>query len=188
MYVVRSLVRAQAGTMITSAVLLAACAGAVAGCFSDRLPTRVMVTPVSTEMRPAKPPDCDMPVLTEEPTVPYQQIAIVEAWADIHDDQATVLPKLKREACASGAQALLIVSGKKQDVKSLLYGVTPNQTETQVTATNNSSNQAGEYISMMEHTRRIGEPGHNGYYVDAIAIDYGSGAKTAVAAGQPTKP
>jgi hypothetical protein len=185
---VRRLARSQAWTVVASAVFLAACAGAAAGCFSDRRPTEVMVTPVSTEIRPAKPPDCYMPVLTEEPTVPYQQVAIVEAWADIHEDQAKVLPELKRQACATGAQALLIVSGKKQDVKSLLYGVTPNKTETQVTGTNATTNQAGEYISMMEHTRRIGEPGHSGYYVDALAIDYGAEAKTAAAAGQPPKP
>jgi hypothetical protein len=33
-----------------------------------------------------------MPVLTQEPTVRYQQVAIVEAWADINEDPAKVLP------------------------------------------------------------------------------------------------
>ncbi len=42
----------------------------------------------------------------------YQQVAIVEAWADINEDPAKVLPELKRQACATGAQALLIITGK----------------------------------------------------------------------------
>jgi hypothetical protein len=145
-----------------------------------------MVTPVSTVMRPAKPPDCNMPVLTDEPTVPFQQVAIVEAWADISKGQTDILPELKRQACSTGADALLIVGGKKQDVKSLLYGATPNETETQVTATNSGANQAGQYIKMMEHTRRIGEPGHRGYYIDAAAIEYVT-AKAATA-GSSTNP
>ncbi len=153
------------------------------GCSSER-PTEVMVTQVSTVIRPAKPPDCNMPVLTAEPTVPFQQIAIVEAWADISKGQTDVLPELKRKACGTGADALLIVGGKTQDVKSLLYGVTPNESETQVTSTNGTANQSGQYIQMMEHTRRIGEPGHTGYYIDGAAIEYVS-AKTAAASASP---
>ena len=45
-----------------------------------------------------------------------------------------MLPELKRQACATGAQALLIVSGKKQNEKTQLYGVTPNEIETGVTS------------------------------------------------------
>ena len=66
---VQHLTRSHRWTAVASALLLAACAGVAAGCFTDKRPTEVMVTPVSTDIRPAKPPDCDMPVLTEEPTV-----------------------------------------------------------------------------------------------------------------------
>ena len=96
----------------------------------DKRPTQVIVTQVAPAIHPAKPPDCDMPVLTEEPTAGYQQVAIVEAWADINEDPAKVVPELKRQACATGAEALLIVSGKKQDIHTQLYGVTPNESET----------------------------------------------------------
>lgn len=170
-------------TALGAALLLGAFAVAAAGCSQQR-PTSVMVTQVSDVIHPAKAPDCKMPILTEEPAARYQQVAIVEAWADLTDTAATVLPKLRRKACATGADALLILNSKKQDVKSLLYGADPNRTETEVTASNDSSNQAGEYIQMMEHTRRIGEPGHSGFYIDAVAIDYDN-AKTA-AAGQPS--
>ena len=174
-------------TAVAGAVALAACASVAAGCFTDKRPTEVMTTPVSTVIRPAKPADCNMPVLTQEPTVRYQQVAIVEAWADINEEPAKVLPELKRQACATGAQALLIVTGTKQDVKSLLYGVTPNESETQVTSANTTPNQAGDYINKMQYKPKIGEAGHNGYYIDAVAIDYVAGDNTA-AVGQPPQP
>jgi hypothetical protein len=181
------LTRSHSWTAVTSAVLVALCAGAAAGCFSEKRPTQVMVTPVTTDVHQAKPPDCDMPVLTQEPTAAYRQIAIVEAWADVNEAPAHVLPELKRQACATGAQALLIVGGKKQDVKSLLYGVTPNETETKVSSENRGPNGAAEYINKMQYRPRIGEEGHTGYYIDAIAIDYVAGDNTA-AAVQPPKP
>ncbi len=174
-------------TAAASAVLLAACTGAAAGCFTDKRPTQVMVTQVAAAIKPAKPPDCDMPVLTQEPATGYQELAIVEAWSDVNEDPAKVLPELKRKACATGAQALLIVSGKKQSEKTLLYGVTPNESETAVTSTNRTPNQTGDYINKMQYTPRIGEGGHIGYYIDALAIDYAADANTA-AAGQPSKP
>jgi hypothetical protein len=183
---VRHLTRSQRWTAVAGALLLGGCAGAAAGCF-DKRPTQVLVTQVAPAIHPAKPPDCDMPVLTEEPTAGYQQIAIVEAWADVNEDPAKVVPELKRQACATGAQALLIVSGKKQDVHSQLYGVTPNETETEVTSTNRTPNQSGDYINKMQYKPKLGEEGHTGYYVDALAIDYASGANTA-ATGQPSKP
>lgn len=181
--------RARGGTAMTatSAVLLAVCAGAAAGCFSEKRPTQVMVTPVTADVHVAKPPDCVMPVLTQEPTVAYQEIAIVEAWADVNETPAHVLPELKRQACATGAQALLIMSGQKQDPKSLLYGVTPNESETQVSSENRTPNGSAAYINKMQYRPRVGEEGHTGYYIDAIAIDYVAGANTA-AAGRPSKP
>jgi hypothetical protein len=178
--------RSHRWTALASALLLAASAGATAGCFTDKRPTEVLVTPVSTDVRPAKPPDCNMPILTEEPTVGYQQVAIVEAWADVDEDPAKVVPELKHQACATGAQALLIVSGKKQNEKTQLYGVTPNESETGVTSNNRTPNQAGDYINKMQYTPKVGEGGHIGYYIDALAIDY-TGTNTA-ATGQQPKP
>ena len=172
--------------VVASAVLLAACAGGAAGCFTDKRPTQVIVTQVAADIHPAKPPDCDMPVLTEEPAARYLELAIVEAWSDVNEDPAKVVPELKRKACATGAQALLIVSGKKQSDKKMLYGVTPNENETAVTSTNRTPNQTGDYINKMQYTPRIGEGGHIGYYIDALAIDYAAGPNTA--AGQPSKP
>jgi hypothetical protein len=186
MGLVRHLTRTYRRMAMANALVLAACAGAAVGCF-DKRPTQVMVTQVAPAIHPAKPPNCDMPVITEEPAEGYQQIAIVEAWADVDEDPAKVVPELKRQACATGAEALLIVTGKKQNVHTQLYGVTPNESETAVTSTNRTPNQAGDYINKMQYKPKLGEEGHTGYYVDALAIDYASGANTA-ATGQPSKP
>lgn len=183
----RDLARAHRRSVAAGATLLAALAFAAGGCSTQR-PTEVMVSQVSAEIHPAKPPDCNMPILTSEPTAPYKQVALIDVWADISKKQNDVLPELKRRACATGAQALLILNAKSQDVKTLLYGATPNETETEVTAANNTPNQAGQYIQMMEHTRRIGEPGHSGFYIDAVAIDYAPDAKTAPSNGQASNP
>lgn len=172
--------------MAAAGAALLACAVISAGCATKR-PTEVMVSQVSSDIDPAKPPDCNMPILTTQPTAPYKQIAIVEAWADVKDTKAQVLPPLKRKACATGAQALLILNAQSQDIKHLLYGVTPNNTSIQVTGANNTGNQAAEYIKTMEHTRRIGEAGHDGFYVDAVAIDF-KDAKTADSNGQASNP
>jgi len=39
----------------------------------------------------------------------------------------------------------------------------------------------------MQYKPKIGEAGHNGYYIDAVAIDYVAGDNTA-AVGQPPQP
>jgi hypothetical protein len=172
---------------LAGAALLAVFCSAAAGCFESKRPTEVMVTQVTTTIHPAKPPDCNMPVLAAEPTVGYQQIAIVEAWADINEDPAAVLPELKRKACGTGAEALLILGDRKQDADPQLYSVTPNESETAVTAANRSPNQAGDYVNKMQYRAKVGEEGHTGYYINGIAIDYTSGSNTA-ATGRPPTP
>jgi len=99
------------------------------------------------------------------------EVAIVEVWADAKDQPPDVLPALQRKACETGADALVIINSQHQDVKNLLYGASPNQTLTSVTEHQAYANP-GDYIKEAEHTRRIGEAGHNGFYVDAVAIDY----------------
>jgi hypothetical protein len=160
------------------AVLCLGCLAAAAGCASTRAPLQVDVTQIGPYTHAAKGPDCEMPVLEEPPTASYRQVAIVEAWADIHDDASQVLPALKRKACETGADALLIVNARHQDLKSMLYAANPNDTSMSQTETGNAYNDPGAYIRTMEHMRRIGEVGHSGYYIDAVAIDYVHGNGT----------
>ena len=142
-----------------------------AGCSTGRVPMEVDVTQLAPYVHAAKAPDCQMPVLVNLPLTTYRQVAIVEVWADLKDQRNDVLPALKRKACETGADALVVINSQHQDIKNLIYAATPNETLDDTTKQNVYAGQ-GEYIAAMEHTRRIGEAGHNGFYVDAVAINY----------------
>ena len=160
---------------ISSRVLLAALLAAFAittgGCSANRTPMQVSVTQLAPYVNAAKDPGCTIPVLNAMPPGSYTQVAIVEVWADLRDTQNDALPALRRKACETGADALVIVNSTHQDVKQLLYQASPNEQLNDTTQQNVYAGQ-GDYIKEMEHTRRIGEAGHNGLYVDAIAITY----------------
>jgi hypothetical protein len=153
------------------AALFAAFAITAGGCSANRTPMQVSVTQLAPYVNAAKDPGCTIPVLNAMPTGSYAQVAIVEVWADLKDTQDDVLPALRRKACETGADALVIVNSTHQDVKQLLYQASPNEQLNNTTQQNVYAGQ-GDYIQEMEHTRRIGEAGHNGLYVDAIAITY----------------
>ncbi|MGH7986438.1 MAG: hypothetical protein ACREQX_09155 [Candidatus Binataceae bacterium] len=140
------------------------------GC-ATKTPMQVDVTQLAPYIHAAKGPDCAMPVLEHMPVGDVKQIAIVEAWADLKDNTKNVLPALRSKACETGADALVILNSDHQDIKHLLYGATPNETMNKVTSENGYSDP-GSYIRAVEHTRRIGEPGHNGFYIDAVAVIY----------------
>jgi hypothetical protein len=143
----------------------------IAGCGSQHAPLQVSVTQLGPYSHAAKGPTCNMPVLPTLPLKPLSQIAIVEAWADSKDQPPDVLPALESKACETGADALVIINSEHQDIKNLLYGATPNDTMNDLTA-KSAYTESGQYIKTAEHTRRIGEAGHNGFYIDAVAIDY----------------
>lgn len=140
------------------------------GCASHN-PLQVQVTQLGPYTHTAKAPDCRIPVLERMPLKSLSQIAIVEAWADVKDQPPDVMPALERKACETGADALVIINSQHQDIKNLLYAASPNESMNDVTAKNGYANP-GDYIREAEHTRRIGEAGHNGFYVDAVAIEY----------------
>jgi hypothetical protein len=157
------------------------------GCASQRVPMEVDITQLAPYVHAAKSPDCMMPVLPNLPLTTYRQVAIVEVWADLKDQDSDVLPAMKRKACETGADALVIVNSKHQDVKNLLYSATPNESLDDTTKKNVYAGQ-GEYIQQMEHTRRIGEAGHNGLYIDAVAINYAKPEDKRVFESPPTLP
>jgi hypothetical protein len=156
------------------AALFAVLAINAGGCSSGRMPMQVSVTQLAPYVNAAKDPSCMIPVLSAMPPGTYTQVAIVEAWADLKDSQTDVLPALRRKACETGADALVILNSTHQDVKQLLYQASPNEQLNETTQQNVYASQ-GDYIDEMEHTRGIGEAGHNGLYVDAIAITYNKG-------------
>lgn len=170
--------------------LLAALSGALAmtagACSTRRTPIQVSVTQLAPYVNAAKDPACTIPVLTTLPTGASTQIAIVEAWADLKDTKDDVLPALQRKACETGADALVILNSAHQDVKQLLYQASPNEQLNETTQQNVYASQ-GDYIQEMEHTRGIGEAGHNGLYIDAVAITYNKTNGTAAASPRPNE-
>jgi hypothetical protein len=156
------------------AALFAVLAMNAGGCSSRRTAMQVSVTQLAPYVNAAKDPSCMIPIFSAMPAGTYTQVAIVEVWADLKDNQKDVLPALRRKACETGADALVILNSTHQDVKQLLYQASPNEQLNDTTQQNVYAGQ-GDYINEMEHTRRIGEAGHNGLYVDAIAITYNKG-------------
>ncbi|MGH7905975.1 MAG: hypothetical protein ACREP6_05050 [Candidatus Binataceae bacterium] len=164
------------------ALVIAACAG-IAGCAEQDQPPQIMVTPLGEYTRPARAPGCKMPLLQTEPARNYQQVAIVEGWGAL-DQGPQVETAARKEACQTGADALMLVSAARQKVVKNLYAATPN-TESEKTNGASMRNQQGQYIHQKEYKPTAGEAGYTGFYLDAVAIifDKNNGGQGAVASG-----
>jgi hypothetical protein len=79
-----------------------------------------------------------------------------------------VLEEVKRKACETGADALLVLSGTQQNTRKLVYQGAPNPARGSGTA----DQIPGDYLIDQEKVPDIGAVGHPGTYVDAIAIIY----------------
>jgi hypothetical protein len=144
---------------------------AAAGCSAEpNAPPTATVTEIETTTRPAKDPNCYMPVIYAEPTVDYRKVAIVDAWASLKYSQQQVLDEIKRKACETGADAVLMLSGTQQISRNLLYEGAPNSAR----LAGGANGPPGDYIMDRERESEIGSVGHRGTYVDAVAIVYTS--------------
>lgn len=141
-----------------------------AGCATHHDPPQVMVTPLTEYTSAAKGPECAMPVLVGDPPRTYKQVAIVEGWGDL-DQGPEVIEAARRRGCETGADALLVVSGKAQKITKNLYDVTPNDTADAANS-EGADTRHGQYIHQQEYRPAPGEAGHTGYYLDTIAIVY----------------
>lgn len=140
-----------------------------AACFTEpNQPPTADVTEIETTSRPAKDPNCYMPVIYAEPTVDYRKIAIVDAWASLEYSKQQVLEEVKRKACETGADAVLVLSGAQQVTRRELYVAEPNSARLAYGA----DAPPGDYIMDREKQPDIGGVGHRGTYVDAVAIVY----------------
>jgi hypothetical protein len=163
--------RANAGPVAALLAFYFVLAMSATGCATATKETlRVDLTQLAPYVHAAKPPNCRMPVMESMPIGDYKQVAIIEAWGTLADETPDLLPALTRRACEAGADALVIINSQHQDIKHLVYAATPNETFTQASKTNSFAAQ-GECIRAMEHTRGIGEAEHNGFYIDAVAIN-----------------
>ena len=94
------------------------CAIASAGCHRIPIlpmePPQVTVAEMEPSGRPAKDPNCAMPVLYAEPLADYRKVAIIDALGAPSLEEKDLLPVIKRKACETGADALVIVTSKAQ--------------------------------------------------------------------------
>jgi hypothetical protein len=126
---------ARAIAVFAGATALAACGQIYS------LPPQVKYSEIEPPGRAAKPPDCDMPVLRSEPLRDFRKVAIIEGTGNVFDQEKDVLPAVKRKACESGADAIVILTSKSQtsegmvgyyiDSVAIVYGSnqTPNASE-----------------------------------------------------------
>ena len=130
-------------------------------------PPQISVVQIDSNDRAAKSPQCAMPILRSEPMgTDYRKIAIVEAWGTL-DHKDEMLDALRQKACGAGADALLIVSSQSQ-VDGRLE--TMDLPTTEVQNDDGNSDRGKSYEEGL--TPRIGQRGHPGYYLDAVAIIY----------------
>ena len=138
-------------------------------------------------MRPAKPPNCPMPVLQSMPLAAHQQIALVDAWGDLAEKDQDLLAYVKREACQLGADAVVLTSEHMQHEGDLLVGAAPGRFGN-VGPGSEAAIPGGTHLAAdtegggKKHHPEVGEIGHSGRFMDGIAIVYtknGGGSGTA---------
>lgn len=169
------------GRAVTAAILIAAAAAAW-GCLSPAAvnPPIVTTTPMGAGMRPAKPPDCAMPVLDTMPLADHQQIALVDAWGDLAAKDEDLLAYLKREGCQLGADAVVVTSEHLQHEGDLKIGAAPGRFGN-IGPGSEAAIQEGEHIGIdpegggRKHHAVVGEGGHPGRFINGIAIVYTKG-------------
>ncbi|MHB8381952.1 MAG: hypothetical protein ACYDC3_06380 [Candidatus Binataceae bacterium] len=109
----------------------------VAGCLkAATLPPQAVYTEIEPSGAAAKPPNCDIPVLRHEPLTTYRKVGLVEGTGSTYDSESEVLPAVKRSACESGADAIVILTSKAQttegmvayyiDAEAIVYGKNAN--------------------------------------------------------------
>jgi hypothetical protein len=150
-------------------VVILVCALFSSCSLSAPAPPRVATSQLSPYPNAAKAPDCMMPVLQDRPTQRYREVAIVEGWADTGDGES-LLAAIRRDACQTGADALVVLEDKSQITKAHLYRATPNEASEE--ASGQQAQRPGYYIQKEEHMPKIGERGHTGCYIDTVAIVY----------------
>ena len=161
------------------AAMLTAAAGLNWGCLSPTQvnPPIVSTTPLGVGMRPAKPPDCAMPVLDTMPFTDHQQIALVDAWGDLAAKDDDLLRYIKREGCQAGADAVVLTTQHTQHEGDLLRGVAPGRYGS-VGPGSEANVEEGTHLSAdvsgggKKHHAEVGEVGHAGHYMSGIAIVY----------------
>ena len=127
----------------------------MSGC-AQRDEPEVAISWLAPQTRAALPADCAMPTLKQLPNADYQQIAIVEVVDDYNADDAEIEGIARRKACETGADALVILENKQQKAGNGYI----------------SPGAAAQTGHNEEKVPDIGEAGHKGRILNAVAIVY----------------
>jgi hypothetical protein len=109
-----------------------------AGCHRIRIipleAPQVTVSEMEPSGRAAKDPNCPIPVLYTEPLADYRKVAIIDALGAPSVEEKDLLPVIKRKACETGADAMVVVTSKAQHSESPAGMVAGGQTGYYVSA------------------------------------------------------
>src|SRR5713226_8212802 len=106
---------AKAGSYTAAArIILAAACMALAACAQQKDPPEATISWLAPQTRAAEPADCAIPLLSALPNTDYQQIAVVEVTDDFSASNEEVAALVRRKACETGADALVIVEDQNQ--------------------------------------------------------------------------
>jgi hypothetical protein len=170
---------------VTLAAMLTVAAALNWGCLSPTQvnPPIVSTTPLGVGVRPAKPPDCAMPVLDTMPLSDHQQIALVDAWGDLAAKDEDLLTYLKREGCQVGADAVVLTTKNLQHEGDLQIGAAPGRFGN-IGPGSEAAIEEGSHIGIdpegggKKHHAVVGEVGHPGHFMNGIAIVYTKSSST----------
>jgi len=115
--VIRNFMRNSARWVAITGMLalgLMGCAKAV------QMPPQATYTEIQASGVAAKPPDCNIKVLRHEPLTEYRKVGIIEGTGSVYASEEDVLPAVKRKACETGADAIVILASKSQTTENLV--------------------------------------------------------------------
>jgi hypothetical protein len=147
-----------------SRMMLAAACLILAGCAQQKDPPEATISWLAPRTRAAEPADCPIPLLSALPNTDYQQIAVVEVSDDFNASNEEVAALVRRKACETGADALVILEDQAQKRGESLPGYSGDSQD--------AMSSSGVTNKGPQHAPEVGEVGHRGRYVDAAAIVY----------------
>jgi len=83
-------------------------------CTTVALPPQITMSEVEPSGKPARPPNCDLPVLRLAPIADYREVAIIEGVGNRFVEEKDVLPLVVAKGCESGADALIVQESRAQ--------------------------------------------------------------------------
>src|ERR1700693_3943362 len=95
------------GVVLSMTMILSACT-------TVAMPPQVTISEVEPSGKPARPPNCGLPVLRFAPSGDYREVAIIEGVGNRFVEEKDVLPLVVARGCETGADALIIQESRAQ--------------------------------------------------------------------------